>query len=62
MTPTLTPPKAPTPTKATAAASWTITLAAEGDGPPAVVRVRRLLKAARRAYGLRALEVRELTP
>jgi hypothetical protein len=36
---------------------WRVTLTAEGDGPPAVVRLRRLLKAALRTYGLRCLAV-----
>ncbi|MCL2641823.1 MAG: hypothetical protein FWD53_13315 [Phycisphaerales bacterium] len=32
---------------------WTLTVEAAGVGPPLVVRVRRLLKAAGRCYGLR---------
>ena len=47
--------------QAAAAASWAIVLTPEGDGPPAVVRVRRLLKAARRCYGLRCVRAVEVT-
>lgn len=36
---------------------WTLTVKAEGDGPPVECRVRRLLKAALRAYGLRCTAV-----
>lgn len=32
---------------------WTLQFRAEGNGPPVAVRVRRLLKAALRQYGLR---------
>jgi len=32
---------------------------ATGSGPPTIVRIRRLLKAALRAYGLRCLRVSE---
>lgn len=34
---------------------WTLTFRAEGDGPPVECRVRRLLKAALRCYGLRCV-------
>ena len=37
---------------------WQITFRAEGDGPPVECRIRRLLKAALRAYGLRCVEYR----
>jgi len=37
---------------------WVLTFKAEGDGPPVECRVRRLLKAALRAYGLRCLDHR----
>ena len=37
---------------------WTLILRPEGDGPPAVCRVRRLLKLALRRCGLRCIEVR----
>jgi hypothetical protein len=40
---------------------WEFVVEAEGAGPPAVVRVRRLLKAAIRAYGLRCVSVAEQT-
>lgn len=45
---------------AKAPSRWTFTVEAVGPGAPTVCRVRRLLKAAWRAYGLRALEVKEL--
>ena len=34
---------------------WTLTFRATGQGPPVEIRVRRLLKAALRAYGLRCV-------
>ena len=34
---------------------WTLTFRATGQGPPVEIRVRRLLKAALRAYGLRCI-------
>lgn len=37
---------------------WTLTFRAEGDGPPVEIRVRRLLKAALRTYGLRCVDFR----
>lgn len=39
--------------------AYRLTFRAEGDGPPAIVRVRRLLKIALRGYGLRCLAVEE---
>jgi hypothetical protein len=42
----------------TADECWLIQLRAEGDGPPLAIRVRRLLKAALRRYGLRAVPVK----
>jgi len=39
--------------------TWTLIFRAEGDGPPTAVRVRRLLKAALRAYGLRCVRIGE---
>lgn len=41
--------------------TWTVTLRPEGDGPPPAIRVRRLLKAALRAYGLRCVAVNPTT-
>jgi len=38
---------------------WTLTVEAVGIGPPMVVRVRRLLKAAGRCYGLRCVVAKE---
>ena len=38
---------------------WVLTFEAAGCGPPMVVRVRRLLKAALRGYGLKAIEARQ---
>ena len=35
---------------------FSVNLAAEGDGPPTAVRVRRFLKRALRYYGLRAVQ------
>jgi hypothetical protein len=35
---------------------WTLSFRAEGDGPPVEIRVRRLLKAALRSFGLRCLD------
>jgi hypothetical protein len=37
---------------------FTLELRAEGDGPPAVIRLRRLLKASLRNFGLRCVDVR----
>ena len=34
---------------------WHLTFRAEGQGPPVAIRVRRLLKAALRSYGLRCI-------
>jgi hypothetical protein len=51
-TPPNTPPTAPL---APRNEPWTFTVEAVGAGPPTVVRVRRLLKAALRAYGLRCI-------
>ena len=34
---------------------WTLTFRATGQGPPVAIRVRRLLKAALRSYGLRCI-------
>ena len=34
---------------------WTLTFEAAGIGPPVECRIRRLLKAAGRAYGLRCI-------
>ena len=34
---------------------WTLTFRATGQGPPVEIRVRRLLKAALRTYGLRCV-------
>jgi len=39
---------------------WTLTVEAVGAGPPLVVRVRKLLKAAWRCYGLRCTTVTEI--
>jgi hypothetical protein len=39
---------------------WLLTFRSEGEGPPTVLRVRRLLKAALRAYGLRCVRVDEV--
>jgi hypothetical protein len=36
---------------------WPMTFRAEGAGPPAAIRVRRLLKAALRGYGLRCVSL-----
>lgn len=40
--------------------AYRLTFRAEGDGPPAILRVRRLLKAALRGYGLRCEAVEEI--
>jgi hypothetical protein len=37
--------------------TFLVTLTAEGNGPPATVRLRRWLKACLRGYGLRCLRV-----
>jgi hypothetical protein len=39
---------------------YRLTLRATGDGPPAIIRLRRFLKAALRGYGLRCLSVEEM--
>jgi len=39
-------------------ATWILEFRAEGDGPPAEIRVRRLLKAALRRFGLRCVDHR----
>jgi hypothetical protein len=36
---------------------WTLSFRAEGPGPPVEIRVRRLLKAALRRYGLRCVDM-----
>jgi hypothetical protein len=41
-------------------AVYTVTLQPTGDGPPPIVRLRKLLKAALRSYGLRCVECREV--
>ena len=41
---------------------YEIVLRAEGAGPPTINRLRRLLKAALRAYGLRCLGFGEIKP
>jgi hypothetical protein len=40
--------------------SFLVELRAEGEGPPAVVRLRRWLKAALRQHGLRCVRVQEM--
>ncbi|MCL2648818.1 MAG: hypothetical protein FWD61_17765 [Phycisphaerales bacterium] len=45
-----TPPPKPSPPPPE---RWTLTVEAAGAGPPLVIRVRKLLKAAWRCYGLR---------
>ncbi len=42
--------------------AWVITLQAEGPGPHTEIRVRRFLKSALRAYGLRCVRVSENGP
>lgn len=37
------------------AETWTLQFSAAGDGPPLAVRIRRLLKAALRGYGLKCI-------
>ncbi len=39
---------------------YRVTLTFRADGTPAIVRLRRFLKMALRAYGLRAVKVEEL--
>jgi hypothetical protein len=34
---------------------WALIFRAEGEGPPVEIRIRRLLKAALRCYGLRCI-------
>ena len=41
---------------------YLITLVCNSPGPPAVVRIRRLLKGAKRGYGLRCLACYQLPP
>jgi hypothetical protein len=43
-------------------ATYRLEVRAEGAGPPADVRVRRLLKAMLRGYGLRCVAVEEVPP
>jgi citrate lyase beta subunit len=38
--------------------SWRLTFAAVGVGPPEELRIRKLLKAAARAFGLKCLDIR----
>ena len=38
--------------------TWIFSFQATGDGPPVEIRVRRLLKAALRGYGLRCINAR----
>lgn len=38
---------------------WTLKFRPEGAGPPTEIRVRRLLKVALRAFGLRCVDVTE---
>jgi hypothetical protein len=40
--------------------TYRVTVAAAGAGPPAIVRLRRFLKALLRSAGLRAVKVEEL--
>lgn len=40
---------------------YRVTVVATGDGPPAIIRLRHLLKAMLRAWGLRCVKVEELT-
>jgi hypothetical protein len=51
-----TPPESPPPDR------WAFVVQSTGKGPPCVVRVRKLLKLAWRAFGLRCLSARELKP
>jgi hypothetical protein len=37
--------------------TWTITVCPTGNGPPPEIRIRRLLKVALRAFGLRCVAV-----
>lgn len=48
-----TPP--PPPASRADPETFTVTFRAVGEGPPASVRMRRLLKAALRAYGLKSV-------
>jgi hypothetical protein len=41
---------------------WTLSFRAEGDGPPAELRVRALLKRALRSHGLRCVDYRLAPP
>lgn len=41
-------------------ARYILELRAEGPGPEGIIRLRRLLKCALRAFGLRCVDVREL--
>ena len=42
--------------------TWTVCFRPEGDGPPAAIRVRRLLKIALRCCGLRCVAVEQNGP
>jgi hypothetical protein len=41
---------------------WSLNFRAEGDGPPLAIRIRRLLKSALRAYGLRCVDFGLIAP
>ena len=41
---------------------WRITVEPTGNGPPTIIRVRRTLKTALRAHGLRAVAIESLPP
>lgn len=43
--------------KPAAVESWTIVVRAEGEGPPAAIRVRRALKFLLRSHGLRCTRI-----
>jgi hypothetical protein len=42
--------------------TWQLTFTGAGVGAPVVCRIRRLLKAALRAYGLRCTDHRQIAP
>jgi hypothetical protein len=50
----------PGPVRVPRRAQFRVSLRAEGEGPPAVIRLRSFLKVALRAFGLRAVAVEEL--
>lgn len=62
----------PTPTPATpprasgevldpsAKERWTVTVEVRSDGPPGIIRLRRLLKSMWRAYGLKLIDLRDV--